>query len=52
MRWSLSDRGNDINYEGADGSQDFNAQGDVISTIEIWKIEGGEIVSTERYELP
>ncbi len=44
--------GKDINYEGAGGSQDFDANGDVISTIEIWKIENGEIVSTGRYELP
>jgi ABC-type branched-subunit amino acid transport system substrate-binding protein len=45
-------QGKDINYEGAGGSQDFNENGDVMSTIEIWKIAGGEIVSTERYELP
>ena len=45
-------QGKDINYEGAGGSQDFNENGDVISTIEIWKIAGGEIVSTGRYELP
>lgn len=44
--------GKDINYEGAGGSQDFDANGDVVSTIEIWKIEGGKIVSTGRYELP
>ena len=45
-------QGKDINYEGAGGSQDFNEKGDVISTIGIWKITGGEIVSTGRYELP
>jgi ABC-type branched-subunit amino acid transport system substrate-binding protein len=44
--------GKDINYEGSGGSQDFDENGDVISTIEIWKIEGGDIVSTGRYELP
>jgi ABC-type branched-subunit amino acid transport system substrate-binding protein len=44
--------GKDINYEGAGGSQDFDENGDVVSTIEIWKITGGEIVSTGRYELP
>jgi len=48
----LIQQGEDINYEGAGGSQDFDANGDVISTIEIWKIEGGAIVSTGRYELP
>jgi len=44
--------GKDINYEGAGGSQDFDAKGDVDSTIEIWKIEGGEIMATGRYESP
>lgn len=44
-------QGKDINYEGAGGSQDFDTNGDVISTIEIWKIEGGAIVSI-RFELP
>lgn len=44
--------GKDINYEGAGGSQDFDDAGDVISTIEIWKIANGEIVSTGRFELP
>ena len=48
----LIKQGKDINYEGAGGSQDFDENGDVISTIEIWKIEGGAIVSTGRYELP
>jgi len=48
----LIKQGQDINYEGAGGSQDFDENGDVISTIEIWKIEGGEIVSTGRFELP
>lgn len=48
----LIQEGKDINYEGAGGSQDFDANGDVISTIEIWKIENGVIVSTGRYELP
>ncbi len=44
-------QGKDINYEGAGGSQDFDANGDVFTTIEIWKIEGGAIVSV-RFELP
>ena len=48
----LIQAGQDVNYEGAGGSQDFDENGDVISTIEIWKIEGGEIVSTDRFELP
>lgn len=48
----LIQEGKDINYEGAAGSQDFDENGDVISTIEIWKIESGAIISTGRYELP
>ncbi|MDP6783254.1 MAG: amino acid ABC transporter substrate-binding protein, partial [Dehalococcoidia bacterium] len=44
--------GRDINYVGAAGAQDFDENGDVISTIEIWKVEGGEVVSTGRFELP
>ncbi len=47
----LIQEGKDINYEGAGGSQDFDANGDVFTTIEIWKIEGGAIVSI-RFELP
>ena len=43
--------GKDINYEGAGGSQDFDESGNVFSTIEVWKIEGGAIVSV-GYELP
>ena len=44
--------GKDIDYEGVTGSMEFNDKGDVNGTIEIWKIEGGEIVSTGRFEFP
>lgn len=44
--------GQDINYEGVAGSQDIDENGDVSNTIEIWKIEGGKIVSTGRFEPP
>ena len=44
--------GEDINYEGVAGSQDFDENGDVVNTIEIWKIEDGQVVSTGRYESP
>ena len=44
--------GKDINYEGAGGAVDFDENGDVFGTIEIWTIKDGEIRSTERYELP
>ena len=44
--------GKDINYEGAAGTVDFDENGDVTGYIEIWKVEGGEIKSTGRFELP
>jgi ABC-type branched-subunit amino acid transport system substrate-binding protein len=31
--------GKDINYEGASGSVDYDAKGDVVGTIEIWKVD-------------
>jgi ABC-type branched-subunit amino acid transport system substrate-binding protein len=43
--------GEDINYEGAGGNQDIDENGDVFSTIEVWKIEGGAIISI-GYEEP
>ncbi len=44
--------GQDINYEGAGGNVDFNENGDVFGTIEIWQVKDGEIQSTGRFELP
>ncbi len=44
--------GEDINYEGAAGSVDFDENGDVVGPIEIWTVEGGEIRSTGRFETP
>jgi ABC-type branched-subunit amino acid transport system substrate-binding protein len=49
---SLIAEGKDINYEGAGGIVDFDENGDVFGTIEIWTISGGEIKSTGRFELP
>ena len=45
-------RGEDIDYEGVAGSQNFDENGDVLNTIEIWTIESGMITSTGRYETP
>ena len=45
-------RGEDIDYEGVAGSQNFDENGDVLNTIEIWKIEDGAITSTGRFETP
>lgn len=44
--------GQDIDYEGAAGSQDFDAQGDVLNTIEIWRVSGGSITSTGQFVKP
>ena len=44
--------GKDINYQGAAGTVDFDENGDVTGYIEIWKVEGGQIKSTGRFELP
>lgn len=50
--FSLIAEGKDINYEGASGTVDIDENGDVFGPIEIWKVEGGEIMSTGRYETP
>ena len=49
---SLIQAGEDINYEGVSGSHDFDENGDVFNTIEIWNIENGMIASTGRFETP
>ncbi|MDE2701733.1 MAG: ABC transporter substrate-binding protein [Chloroflexota bacterium] len=37
--------GQEINYQGASGPVDLDANGDVSGAMEIWKIENGQIVS-------
>ncbi len=45
----LLDAGDDIDYEGAAGSQDFDENGDVArGAVEIWKIVDGEITVQEN----
>jgi branched-chain amino acid transport system substrate-binding protein len=44
--------GQDVDYEGVAGSQNIDENGDVSNTIEIWKIEGGKVVSTGQFESP
>jgi branched-chain amino acid transport system substrate-binding protein len=39
--------GQDVNYEGAAGSQNFDEAGDVPGTYSHWAIEGGEIVEVD-----
>ena len=52
MALQLIAEGNDVNYRGAAGEIDFDDNGDVVGPIEIWKVEGGEIKSTGRFETP
>ena len=47
--FELIDQGQPVNYEGASGSVDFDAHGDVLAPIEIWKFQDGGIV-TSRIE--
>lgn len=42
--------GEDINYQGATGSIDFDANGDVSGTFGHWAIENGEIVTKKVFE--
>lgn len=47
--FELLQQGQDINYEGASGSLDFDEHGDVMAPIEIWKFSQGRI-ATYRME--
>ena len=48
----LISEGKDIDYVGAAGDQDFDENGDVQNTIEVWKIEGGQVTSTGIFARP
>jgi hypothetical protein len=51
--FELLDQKKDINYEGASGSVDFDANGDVITPIEVWQYKGGDIVTVRlEYQIP
>jgi ABC-type branched-subunit amino acid transport system substrate-binding protein len=43
--------GGSINYEGAAGAHDFDANGDVATPIEVWKYAGGTIESVRTEEV-
>jgi ABC-type branched-subunit amino acid transport system substrate-binding protein len=45
-------RGVKINYEGASGSVDFDAHGDVTGLYDIWQVEQGQITVVERSVAP
>ena len=44
--------GQEINYEGAGGSQDFDENGDVFGSFEVWTLVDGRITSTGRFITP
>jgi ABC-type branched-subunit amino acid transport system substrate-binding protein len=44
--------GMDVNYEGASGSVDINANGDVPGDYGIWQVQNGSIVEIERAVSP
>ena len=51
--FGLLEKGQEINYEGASGSVDFDEDGDVIAPIEIWKYSKGAIVTYRvEYQIP
>jgi len=51
--FGLLDKGKKINYEGAGGAVDFDANGDVTTPIEIWKYSKGEIITVRmEYDIP
>ena len=49
---SMLKKGDDINYEGAAGSQEIDENGDVNNTIEVWTIKNGKIESTNQFLSP
>jgi len=51
--FGLLDKGKKINYEGAGGAVDFDANGDVTTPIEIWKYSKGKIITVRmEYDIP
>jgi branched-chain amino acid transport system substrate-binding protein len=48
--FDLINQGQKINYRGASGEVDFDDHGDVVTPIEIWKIDDHGMIVTERLE--
>jgi ABC-type branched-subunit amino acid transport system substrate-binding protein len=46
----LLQAGTDIDYEGAAGSQNFDSNGDVAGTFELWEIKDGKFVTERVFE--
>lgn len=48
--FELIGQGKKVNYRGASGEVDFDAHGDVVTPIEVWKIDDNGKIVTERLE--
>jgi ABC-type branched-subunit amino acid transport system substrate-binding protein len=48
--FDLISQGKKINYRGASGEVDFDDHGDVVTPIEVWKIDDHGMIVTERLE--
>jgi branched-chain amino acid transport system substrate-binding protein len=48
--FQLIGQGKKINYRGASGEIDFDQYGDVVSPIEVWKIDDSGNIVTVRVE--
>lgn len=48
--FGLIGQGKKVNYRGASGEVDFDAHGDVVTPIEVWKIDDSGTIVTERLE--
>ena len=51
--FELLNQGQEINYEGATGTVDFDEYGDVVTPIEVWQYSRGTIVTSRmEYQIP
>ena len=48
--FELISQGKKVNYRGASGEVDFDDHGDVVTPIEVWKIDDSGTIVTERLE--
>jgi branched-chain amino acid transport system substrate-binding protein len=44
--------GTKVNYDGASGAVDLDANGDVVAPYDIWKVQGGQITVVEKSVSP
>ena len=44
--------GKDVNYVGASGDVDFDEDGNVVSSMRVWRVKDNTIEDTDIYALP